>query len=161
MKALLLSSCWFQCLWFAAVVGREAWQWLTLTMVILTLLLSIRTNAAQWRWSLAVALFGIVLDSINQAAGFFVFNSAHLPWWMMSLWLAFAWYSWWLSDLLRRYPVFISVLLGALAGMLSYLAGAYLQAVMLPFGVPLTAVILFCQWGVLIGLMLAYRGRFR
>ncbi|WP_052074720.1 DUF2878 domain-containing protein [Shewanella mangrovi] len=159
MATLFLTSVWFQCLWLMAVLGRETWQWWTVAAVLLTLVLTIRRQHKPWYWCVSVAFVGLVLDSVNVSAGFFVFATELLPLWLLALWFAFAWYSWWLMAWLARYPMPIGVLLCAVAGTASYLFGAHLQAVMLPFGTPFTAVVLLCEWGVLGALMLLLRKR--
>lgn len=159
MKGLLLTSLWFQSLWFLAVLGRESWQWWTLILVLLTSVLTLRWRWQPWLWCLGIALLGIVLDSVNLLAGLMVFTSPQLPIWLMVLWLAFAWYSWWLLPVLQGHSKLLSVPVAALAGALSYLAGAQLDAVMLPFGKSLTAMVLLCEWSILLAFMLWLRGK--
>ncbi len=160
MKGLLLTSLWFQGLWFLAVLGREPWQWWTLALVLLTCAITLPRQRKPLLWCVGIALLGIALDSVNLLAGLMVFSSPQLPIWLMALWLAFAWYSWWLLPILRGYSKLLIVPVAAVAGAVSYLAGAQLDAVMLPFGNSLTAAVLLCQWGILMALMLWLRGKF-
>lgn len=153
-------SLWFQCLWLLAVLGQERWQWWLLALVALTWFGRCRTHRHAWRWGIVVALLGCSLDSVNIFAGLFVFDSPQLPLWLFGLWWAFAWYSWWLLHWLQRFSALLVIPIAAIAGVASYIGGAQLGAVMLPLGYGLTTIVLQCQWGVLIALMIWLRRRY-
>ncbi|SJL83309.1 DUF2878 domain-containing protein [Vibrio palustris] len=150
MWQLLVISIWFQALWFMAVLGQTEWQWGSTALLGVTLVASLKCNQSRWRWWAGVTLIGIVLDSLNTLLGLFQFTTAVIPIWLMVLWGAFAWYSWYLMPIMTRWPRPIQVLGSGLSGSLSYLAGAHWQAVELPQGQVISVIILILEWAILI-----------
>lgn len=149
-RSLLLNALLFQVGWFACVFGASR-PWLL--AVALACLAAHFAWVARWRSEgrlvASVALFGCALDSFLLNLGVFDFggDSRLLPAWLALLWALFAttlnhslaWSArrWWLGSLL-----------GAVAGPLSYLAGARLAGVGLPLGLWPTLLLLAAIWAV-------------
>lgn len=149
MMTLLLSSFWFQLLWFAAVLGREQYQWPLLLVVCLTCLVSLWRSDIPLSFVLGLLVAGLAIDSLNQHYHLLEFTSSHLPLWLAGLWLIFAWYCWQLRHLLIRLPLLIVSMAGAAGGAASYFAGYKLGAVEWPKDHTDTFLILFSEWFLL------------
>lgn len=146
LKRLLIISTLFQLVWFAAVLGKEAWQWLVLIGVTCLILVTAAREEFTWRNWLILTMIGIVIDSVNIKFGLIAFDSAYIPIWLVALWAAFCWYALFLGKVLSHYPLWIVSIVGGLAGALSYLAGYKLGAVSLGFSMPVAFVLFFVQW---------------
>lgn len=156
-RSLILNAALFQLGWFACVFGAHM-PWLL--AVALACLAAHFIWVARWRAEgrlvASVTLFGCTLDSFLLNLGVFDFagDSRLLPAWLALLWALFAttlnhclaWSArpWWLSSLL-----------GAVGGPLSYLAGARLADVGLPLGQWSTLLLLAAIWA---GVMLVAHG---
>lgn len=158
MKRLLLISTWFQLLWFLAVIGREQWQYLTLALVITTLLLSVMNKSLEWKKLGAILVIGMLLDYFNIAIGWFVFDQAGIPLWLTALWAIFAWYAYFLYPILNQYPAPVVLTVGGIAGSLSYVAGSKLGAVSFGLSLSATGLILFFEWVIVMAVILKVYG---
>ncbi|WXL24392.1 DUF2878 domain-containing protein [Ectopseudomonas mendocina] len=151
-KRLLLNAGLFQLGWLACVFGASNPAWLAVAAVCLGAHLGwvADDRRAECFVILRVAAAGWIVDSALMHTGLFDFGTTLiLPAWLMLLWLLFA------STL--RYslawsarPMWLSCLLGACCGPLSYLAGARLADVGLPLGEPLSLALLALIWAVLL-----------
>ena len=158
-RSLILNAVLFQVGWFACIFGaRHPW----LLAVALACLVAHFLWVASWRTEgrlvASVTLFGCALDSflLNLGVFDFVGDSPLLPVWLALLWALFAttlnhslaWSArpWWLSSLL-----------GALAGPLSYLAGARLADVGLPLGQWPTLLLLSAVWAAVMNLPIVFQ----
>ena len=164
-RSLILNALLFQLGWFACIFGAQR-PWLL--AVALACLGAHFAWIARWRAEgrlvASVALFGCALDSFLLNLGVFDFagDSRLLPAWLALLWALFAttlnhslaWSArpWWLG-----------CLLGAVAGPLSYLAGARLAGVGLPLGPWPTLLLLAAIWAAVMpvahGFAALYRAR--
>lgn len=153
---LLIISTWFQLLWFLAVLGRETWQWLTVTLVVSTLVYSVWRGDFHWRAGLILLIVGVLIDIFNTTIGLLVFSTAPLtsymllPMWLLALWAIFSWYAHFLVPILSRYPLFIVSIVGGLAGAISYIAGYKLDAVSIGFSIYAAFAIFFIEWAVIV-----------
>ncbi|WP_194435316.1 DUF2878 domain-containing protein [Vibrio fluminensis] len=146
LKRLLIISTLFQMVWFAAVLGKESWQWAVLLGVTCLILVTARREEFNWRIWLILTIIGVVLDSVNIKFGLIAFESAFIPIWLVALWGGFCWYALFLGKIVSHYPTWIVSIVGGLAGALSYLAGYKLGAVSLGFSLPVAIVLFFIQW---------------
>ncbi|MGL5359431.1 MAG: DUF2878 domain-containing protein, partial [Shewanella sp.] len=104
---------------------------------------------AQWqdnvkadsRLMLHVAALGIAIDIGLMALGVFEFSV--FPWWLCCLWLHFALSLKYSLAFMGALPLVVQALLGGIFGALSYVSGAQLDAVSLPYGALSSAIILF------------------
>ncbi|KOO16432.1 zinc ABC transporter permease [Vibrio xuii] len=158
MKRLILLSTWFQLLWFLAVLGREQWQYLTLALVVTTLLFSVMNKSIEWKKLSAIVVFGILLDYFNIGIGWFVFEQAGIPFWLIALWGIFAWYAYFLYPILNQYPTPIVLTIGGIAGFLSYFAGSKLGAVSFGLSLSATGLILVFEWVIVMAVILKVYG---
>ncbi|OEC38466.1 hypothetical protein A7D27_21890 [Pseudomonas sp. 1D4] len=150
-----LNALAFQGGWFACVFASQHPLLLLVPLGALALHLSL---VAHWRQELplvaAVALLGAALDSLLLNLGLFDFagESRWAPLWLILLWAL-------LATTLRHClawsarPLWLSALLGALGGPLSYYAGARLADVGLPLGQVTSLALLAAIWALVFPLL--------
>lgn len=152
MNARLLANAGlFQLGWLACVLGASQPPYLLAALPCLLLQLALLPWRAQWPGLLAVALAGSLLDSALGGLGVFDFagDPPLLPAWLALLWCLFA-------TTLRHSlawsaaPLWLGMLLGALAGPLSYWAGSRLAGVGLPLGTLPSLALLGLLWALLL-----------
>ncbi|WP_159654384.1 DUF2878 domain-containing protein [Vibrio atypicus] len=147
---LILISTWFQILWFMAILGTEKWQWVTLSLVVFTIVVSAKYGALRLDRLLLLFIIGLTIDHTNTFFGLFEFLTAGFPIWLAALWGIFLWYANYLVPILNRYPFWAVSIVTGLSGALSYFAGMKLGAVQFPFDFTLTFMILFAEWALMI-----------
>ncbi|GAD78992.1 DUF2878 domain-containing protein [Vibrio ezurae] len=156
-KTLLLTSIWFQCLWFLAVVGQQSTQLLLLVCVVATVVFSYRYRGIPLSWLLMIVSAGVAMDIMHGVTGLFVFASlptAGIPLWLALLWVSFAWYAYHMRALLIRFPFAIVCMVGALGAASSYFAGLQLGAVQWPYSHAMTFVIVALEWAFIFALII-------
>ena len=141
-----------------AVLGSYSLQYVTLAIAMLTLLASIAMTDLPWGKVLVVIGIGVCVDFINTYTGVFQFAEAGFPLWLLALWVAFAWYAYFLTPILIRYPLLAVSIVGSAGGVLSYIAGNKLGAVELGFPVLLSSLILAIEWLLLIAIIIRVYG---
>lgn len=171
----LLNIVWYQVLWLVAVLGRDS----STPLLLLLLLLHIYWCRRYWRaelgFVLACSAVGIAADSVLTLCQVFIFFPSSsllpfspvlaqglwplpIPFWLVAIWLSF-------SATLRHSLRFLlsrprlAILLAALLAPPSYVAGAYLGAVQLGFGVWPTLLLLGGVWAVLMAIFIAIHRR--
>lgn len=126
----------YQLAWFAVVVGAaqgHAWAGAGVALLVAAVHLWLRRDIFELKLMGLAAVIGILVDSTLAMTGQVQFNTAGpdlAPFWMVSLWIAFATT---LNHSLRWLmcrPV-AAALAGAIGGPLAYLAGARLGALSL------------------------------
>ncbi|MDP2570852.1 DUF2878 domain-containing protein [Vibrio penaeicida] len=147
--AVLLSSLWFQILWFFAVIGREDTLLWLISGSLITLVYCIYEEAQKLKLVIAISSVGIVIDFLNWQTGLFTFSIDAFPVWLLLLWGLFGWYAVQMSAIVNRTPRYLVLTLVSVSGGLSYFAGHRLGAVEWIFGVPLTLAVLFLEWFLL------------
>jgi hypothetical protein len=146
---LIIRSCWFQCLWCIAVIGRESWDAILMALLFGTLLVERFYFNSKLR-GLMLFIPCVLVDYLFYRMQLFQFNANSFPLWLALLWLAFIWYFIQLAPILNKYPLLVQALLGALTGPLSYWAAVLVGAVEWPLGFSYTFMILVCWWGLLV-----------
>ena len=124
----------YQLAWFACVLGAAhdlAWLGAAFALTVAAAHLALRPAAIEIRLIAVAAAVGFVVDSVLVRSDLVEFASARwagwAPYWMVSLWVAFATT---LNHSLRwlaQRPA-VATLCGAIGGPLAYLAGAKLGA---------------------------------
>jgi len=140
------SALLFNLAWLVAVLYGNVVAWLVLPWLVLFLMAN-RQPTVLLRFLLLATAAGVMLDHLLLWCGVLVF--AHqtyiLPFWLWMVWLAFAislkGYLSWLSDFTR-----LQMVLGAVAGPLSYWAGAKLGAVSVGFDLAWALGLLALLW---------------
>ncbi len=137
MMMQLVNFGMFYVSWFACVAGAGCEQlWLGPAVVAAFLighLLLTRDRAREAALTLAIALFGFTVDTVQASAGLYAFTgTSALPWvcppWMVALWMLFAaTLNSSMAWLVGRHR--LAAVLGAACGPLSYVAGARLGAI--------------------------------
>jgi hypothetical protein len=148
----------YQLAWFACVLGAAhdlAWAGALFAVAVAALHLALRRDPAELRLVVSAAAIGFVVDSALVRADFVEFASADssgwAPFWMVSLWMAFATTLNHSLHWLASRP-WVAALAGAIGGPLAYLAGAKLGA--LTIAAPAPALILIAGlWAVAMGLL--------
>jgi len=158
MKRLLIVSTWFQVIWFCAVIGNYDLQYVTLSLVVLTLAISAIKESLSWFKYALIVVIGMLVDFTNLTIGWFQFQHEHFPVWLFALWLIFAWYAHFLYPILSQYPLAIVSVVGGIGGALSYIAGESLGAV--SFGASTFTIvgILLVEWTLIIALIMKVYG---
>lgn len=139
----------YQLAWFAVLIGAArgmAWAGALVALLVGAAHLWQRRDAIEWRLMGACLAIGLLVDSILGGTGqvrYADWPSAAAPYWMLSLWLAFATT---LNHSLRWLMTrpMVAVLVGAVCGPLAYLAGAKLGALELiapRLGLPMLALL--------------------
>ena len=123
----IVSFVLFNALWLSAVSGRE--NYIVLSGVLLALQFFYSIAVARVSWTLILRLFavGLLLEAIVISLGVIDFAGGYFPLWLVMLWLGFSSMAPVALDWLAPKPV-IAVLLGAVSGPLSYVAGIKLNA---------------------------------
>jgi hypothetical protein len=132
----------YQTTWFVTVLlgNTVAMVW---ALVVLMPTLAWRQTKVGWMFIAIVTALGYGADLILQALGMIHFSESTLigPIWLLVLWISFAQLIW---CFLYRIPyIWLRALIGAVAGPLSYIAGAALGA-----AEPLsnTGILVFVVW---------------
>lgn len=124
----------FDLVWFAAVIGREDWIWITLALVVGQLVLTWSSGRWQPRLIVQLALGGLLLEAILATMGLIDFSGdALLPLWLVLLWVGFAGMALTALDWLQH-KVAVAALIGFFGGPVSYVIGAGVDAATAPHG---------------------------
>lgn len=146
----MLNAGLFQLGWFACVFGAHRPWLLLIAIACLALhLFWVADTFNEWRNLLRVAACGWVLDSALLHLGLFEFSGSTLilPFWLALIWLLFASTLAYSLKWTRR-PWWMSSLLGAVAGPLSYWGGAKLAGVGMPPGLWPSLLVLALIWAI-------------
>ena len=157
----------FQLGWFACVLGAangRPWMGLVVVVTVVAMhLVRARRTAPEFILVLAAMALGLVVDSLLMATGWLRYSvglwlPGLAPYWIVAMWALFAItlnvsMSW-----LRGRPI-LAVLMGAIGGPLSYLAGEKLGAIELT--VPAYALAaLGLAWAIAMPLLMHLAKRF-
>jgi len=164
---LLLNFAVFQIGWFACVLGTaNGLPWLGPVVVAAAVALHlamVRRPLPEWYLLLTAMLIGLVVDSLMLASGWLRYSAGLwlpglAPYWIVAMWALFATTLNVSLGWLRGRPV-MTVLMGAVGGPLSYLAGAELGAVELTQPVPALSA-LALGWAIAVPLLMGLAARF-
>lgn len=157
MTTTLINVLAFYLGWFACILGAGR-GYPFIGPLVVTILLGVHFSLTpdvtrEVSLILLVGVLGSSLDTGLMLSGVYSFPGHSLSWlcplWITALWLNFATtFNTSLSWLRRRYT--LAAVLGAVAGPLSYYAGARLGALRLNLDSTLTLLILAAIWGVLL-----------
>ncbi|MDT3293790.1 DUF2878 family protein [Shewanella sp. SP2S2-6] len=150
---ILYNALSFQAVWWSSVLWLNLSLLLTIPLLLLHFILLSSSGKGQYRQvdlrlMLKVAALGIGIDTVLSVLGLFEFPA--LPWWLGCLWLHFGLSLNHSLAFMRPLPLILQALLGGIFGTLSYVAGAQFNAVILPCGNVISAVVLFFVWLVLL-----------
>ncbi|MEH6500273.1 MAG: DUF2878 domain-containing protein [Pseudoalteromonas distincta] len=159
---LIANALLFQASWFACVLGGTS-GWLLIPLAALVIHFTwISSWAAEGKLVVSVMLAGTALDSFLLQMGVFSFPGELLlaPLWLVLLWAilgttlnhCLAW---------SAKPLWLACLLGAIAGPLSYFAGAALADVGLPLGMQTSAIVLAVCWAIIYPLLHGFAHMYR
>lgn len=159
---LIANALLFQAGWFACVLGGTSWWLLVPVAALIVHFTWISSWAAEGKLVVSVMLAGTALDSFLLQMGVFRFSADAV---LAPLWLALLWAI--LGTTLNHClawsakPVWLACVLGAVAGPLSYFAGARLADVGLPLGTLTSAIILALCWAVIYPLLHGFAHLYR
>ena len=154
---LVLIGILFNLFWLLLVLGQDQYLWLGAFFLLLNGFVFPRSIL----FAILLAAQGILMDAVLGWLGLFQFDTAFIPLWLIILWLGFASFVWHIQEqIIGRAPGLI-LLLGGTGGMLSYVAGARLGAVVLPMNFYLTASILFLCWVFFSALVLFWLKKYK
>lgn len=141
---LVIASLVFNLLWFVAVMGQDTYaSFLALSIVIFFFIYP----QSIMRICL-IALIGICGDRILNFEHIIQFESDTLPIWLVLLWFIFACYLWLIRATVMKVPLMILLVIGPVGGLLCYLAGEQLEAVVLSDSVFITYGAILVFWFV-------------
>lgn len=149
----LFNALWFDLAWFSLVVGRESLIPLSLFLLAFHLFL-VSDKIPEYCSLVFLGGIGIGVDCLLSITGILVFTDGWLiPWWLACLWIAF---SATLSRSLKYFSdkPFLAIILGAIAGPVSYWAGFKLGAVSFGYSTVITLLLLSVIWSVLLPTLL-------
>ena len=166
MQAMVINFLAFQAGWFACVLGgASGWPWLGVGVVAMVISLHVFQSpeaSRELRLVAAAAVIGTAWDSTLAATGVLIYPSGQLasmlaPVWIVALWMGFATS---LNVSLRwlKGRQGLAMLVGAVAGPMSFWAGSRVGAVR--FADPLLSLaILSLGWALLMPLLLRVADR--
>ena len=159
---MLLNILGFQIGWFACVIGSANQQpWLGVLISCLVILFHISRSHQQTfecKFLAAAVIIGIVFDGIPQSLGWITFSPVNFwpdilpPPWMIMLWALFA-STMNISLSWLKHKKLLAMLIGAVAGPLSYWSGARLGALQLS-NVSAAIIYLTIGWGIIVPVLL-------
>lgn len=146
----IVSFVLFNVLWFSAVAGRESYIFLSGLLLALQFFYSVAVAKVSWTLILRLFAVGLLLEAISISLGVIDFAGGYFPLWLVMLWLGFSSMAPVALDWLVPKPLF-AVLIGAVSGPISYIAGIKLNA-----GTVESIPLVIATYAVVWGLMMAY-----
>lgn len=156
----LLNALLFQIGWFSCVMGGN-----TIAIAVTAIILYVHhklaiNNLNEWLFIFTVASIGLTIDSLLSVSGILLFDSVSIgiPIWLFCIWLVF---SCTLNHSLKWLSkhLLLAMLMGAIAGPMSYFAGAQLTDVSLATPQIYSLIILACIWATLLPLLMLFTRR--
>lgn len=147
----------FEGFWLLAVAGQNATAWLLGLLLIGHFMFT--PSRTLDGLVLGLAGIGMALDALLTWTGVFVFGQ--WPWWLLLLWMGFVLTLGHSMRWLSRMRWWQLMLIGAVAGPSSYIAGWRLDAVILPLGIWLSLLVLIPVWALLLPLLVQCDQRIR
>ena len=151
----IINFIWFQTIWFLAILFEDAYLLIILSLLVLHIVFS-KHKREDTLLGLGIGLYGSLVDGVLLQSGLFAFSNQFawfIPYWLVTLWIAFGMMLRISLDYLQRRYV-LSAILGAISGPLSYIAGERLDAVIFPQSTLLTVVVLSVIWAMTVPLWL-------
>lgn len=158
----VINAVLFQLAWFGFVAGAaRGTAWLGLFPLVLLAGHALRdptTRRSDLVLAAAAAAIGLVLDGSFARANLLVYADAApsllgAPWWILAMWLAFAWTLNHSLTYLQKH-LGVAILLGVIAGPFSYyVAGHAWNALEFTGDARMTLVWLALTWGIATGLL--------
>jgi hypothetical protein len=156
----------FQATWWACLLSASAgiaWVGILVMLMVLAIHLTLSSDRARETFIVLTAgATGYAADALATLVGVLEFGThafAFLPapLWIAALWLAFA------TTLKVTFGWFaerpmMGILLGAISGPLSYLAGSAFGVLSLPLGV-ISLLVLAASWGILVPVLIGWSAR--
>lgn len=112
----------FDLVWLSAVAGRQDWLWATALLVLVQIGVTVYSGRFQLRLYLELVLAGLILELIVSGSGLLQFDGGLLPTWLILLWLGYPAMALGALDWLRD-KLWLAVLLGVVAGPMTYAVG--------------------------------------
>lgn len=144
---VLLNAIMFQLAWWTLVLWGNSALWFGVSLLVVHFLLSPQRRS-DVKLLLGVTLMGAAVDFC--LIWLDVLRFTDLPWWLLALWMHFSLTFNASLQFLQRWPLWSHMLLGAIFGSGSYLAGATLGAVILPLGAGFSVIALALCWSLLL-----------
>lgn len=151
----------FQLVWFTSIL-LQLDSWPIALLLLIGHFYLIPNRRYDLTLMLGVSLVGIILDSALSALQLFVFaDQALIPVWLVFIWFHFALCLNHSLAWLRRIPLALVAVIGAIAGPASYLAGYRLGAVELPYGSVISGLVLAVLWALLLPVFVQYSAKLK
>ena len=147
MQMSLYNAISFQLVWWSGVLWGNASLLFVGALLAIHLFMSAQKRA-DMVLIFRVTVLGMGIDCLLMLLNIFDFNE--FPYWLVIIWALFSLSLHYSLSWLRHLPRYLQAVFGAVAGSLSYLAGARFDAMTLPYGESVTVIVLCVIWGVLL-----------
>ena len=81
----IISFVLFNGIWFSAVVGRNDYLWLTIALVLVQVVYSLRIGKVHWTLVARLFAVGLLLEAISISLGVIDFVGGYFPLWLALL----------------------------------------------------------------------------
>ncbi|MCL1043953.1 DUF2878 domain-containing protein [Shewanella electrodiphila] len=147
----IINALAFQVIWWAGVLAANQLIIIPIILIIWHFVAS-QQKSFDFKVLMVCASVGILLDTVLVGIGLFEFQV--FPLWLGLLWGYFALSLNYSLALFNHFPISIQALLGGIFGSLSYIGGANLNAVDLPYGTVTSGLALMLIWSLMFPLFL-------
>lgn len=149
----------FKFIWLGLVFLGDVFIPIALILLLLHLCYCCNKKA-EFQLVIWVTAIGIIIDSLLIFVGFFNFeHAAHLPYWLLALWVCFAaTVSQGMSFLKGK--VLWQILIGALFAPISYLTGSNLSLINFEYSTVASFLVLSLIWGPLMAIIFLLERKF-
>lgn len=145
---MIINAIGFQICWLGLVYWGDVFIPIA-TLFLICHLMLISKKQHEVILIITILFMGSIVDYILAKLGLFIFlSSTGIPLWLMVLWACFAATIRHSLSFLKK-SILLQVIIGGLIAPLSYIAGAKLNAVILPYSLLFTYLILSIFWAVL------------
>jgi hypothetical protein len=160
VSKIILSLVSFKLTWICLVVFRYEGILPALLLVLATVYF-LPYTLRQLMACVLVAGMGIVIDTLLIVTGVFQFGSDFIPGWLVLLWFSFSLALHFGFSLLADFRFYLQVLLGSVAGIVSYFSGMAIGSIKFVYSLPITAVVLMLVWALFFPVLLHISKRSR
>ncbi|ATZ74269.1 DUF2878 domain-containing protein [Idiomarina sp. X4] len=145
----IISFVLFNGIWFSAVVGRGDYLWLTVALVLIQVVYSLRIGNTHWTVMARLFAVGLLLEAISISLGVIDFEGGYFPLWLALLWLGFAAMAPVALDWLAK-KTWLALIAGAVSGPVTYMTGVQFGAAAIESTL-VTVVTYAAVWSLMMG----------
>ena len=147
----VINAVLFQCAWFVFILAKPVFVGITLGIFLFVHYWLFNPSKKEWAVIVFVGVWGALVDSMLIAADLlplepmYIFSFTTAPFWLVSLWLAFAMT---LHHSLRflQSNIVLAAALAAIAAPWAYYVGGFLRGVVIPWSGLVAIAIVWACW---------------